>query len=84
VAEAAFACRPKGALRLLLHGLNWSPSLRAGTDPFGLSYQLGAGWCGHDEPIVLLAHLICPRPEFLDRGKSNLARHSPGSGPSPP
>ena len=30
------------------------------------------------EPIVLLAHLICPRPEFLDRGKSSLARHSPG------
>ena len=79
VAEAAFACKPPNArFRMLLSGLNWSPSLRVGTDPFGLSHQLGRDWCGHDEPIVLLAHLICPRPEFLDRGKSSLARHSPG------
>jgi hypothetical protein len=26
----------------------------------------------------LLVHLICPRPEFLDRGKSSVAAHSPG------
>ena len=64
--------------RLLLSGINWSPTLRANGDPFSLGYQLGSGWCGPDEPIVLLAHLICPRPEFLDRGKSSLARHSPG------
>ena len=25
-----------------------------------------------------MVHLICPRPEFLDRGKSSLAAHSPG------
>jgi Histidine kinase-, DNA gyrase B-, and HSP90-like ATPase len=78
VAEAAFACRPEGRSRMLLAGLNWSPTLRGGDDPFNLSYQLGSTWCGHGEPIVLLAHLICPRPEFLDRGKSRLARHSPG------
>jgi hypothetical protein len=78
VAEAAFACLPKGRPRQLLSGVNWSPTLRAGDDPFTLSYHLGASWCGHGEPIVLLAHLICPRPEFLNRGKSTLARHSPG------
>jgi hypothetical protein len=78
VVEAAFACLPKGRPRLLLSGLNWSPALRVGADPFGLGYQLGSSWCAHNEPIVLLAHLICPRPEFLDRGKSRLARHSPG------
>ena len=49
-------------------------------DPFRLGYQLGANYCGRREPIVLLVHLICPRPEFLDRGKSSLARHSPGFG----
>jgi DNA topoisomerase VI subunit B len=78
VAEAAFACRTKESQRLLLSGINWSPTLRVDGDPFSLSYQLGSSWCGHAEPIVLLAHLICPRPEFLDRGKSTLARHSPG------
>jgi DNA topoisomerase VI subunit B len=78
VVEAAFACRPKGGPRLLLSGINWSPTLWVGGDLFHLSYHLASAWCGPDEPIVLLAHLICPRPEFLDRGKSSLARHSPG------
>jgi hypothetical protein len=77
VLEAAFACRP-GHRRILVSGINWSPALRIGDDPFSLGYQLGSSWCGHDEPVIILAHLICPRPEFLDRGKSNLARHSPG------
>jgi hypothetical protein len=76
--EAAFACLPKGRARMLLAGLNWSPALRSGDDPFDLGCLLGAMWCGRDEPIALLVHLICPRPEFRDRGKSNLARHSPG------
>ena len=51
---------------------------RAERDPFGLGYQLGANYCGGHEPVAILAHLICPRPEFLDRGKANLARHTPG------
>src|SRR5688500_10540943 len=60
VAEAAFACLLKGSSRLLVSGINWSPALRLGDDPFGLSYQLASHWCGHGEPIMLLAHLICP------------------------
>jgi hypothetical protein len=78
--ETAFAYRPQGHWRVLLCGVNWSPSLDADGDPFRLGYELGASYCGSDEPIVLLAHLICPRPEFVDRGKSSLARHSPGYG----
>ncbi len=46
--------------------------------PSASAISLGAEYCGPAEPIVLLAHLICPRPEFLDRGKTSLARHSPG------
>ena len=42
--------------------------------------MLGGSYCGEHEPVVLLAHLICPRPEFRDRGKANLARHTPGFG----
>jgi len=78
LAEAAFAYRPDSIARALLTGVNWSPSLVAGGDPFRLGYQLGAHYCGPDEPILLLAHLVCPRPEFLDRGKTTLAYHSPG------
>ena len=76
VAEAAFACLPRGASRRLICGANWSPALQR--DPFGLDYLLGANYCGEREPVAILAHLICPRPEFLDRGKANLARHTPG------
>jgi hypothetical protein len=75
VVETAFACCPTGYSRQLLCGINWSPALQ---DPFQLGYQLGDRWCGPDEPIILLVHLICPRPEFRDRGKSSLASHSPG------
>jgi DNA topoisomerase VI subunit B len=77
VIETAFACRP-GHRRILVSGVNWSPTLRSGDDPFNLGYQLGASRCGYDEPIVILVHLICPRPEFIDRGKRSLARTSPG------
>jgi DNA topoisomerase VI subunit B len=79
IAEVALAYRPPDSnSRVLLCGINWSPALRANADPFNLGYQLGSDWCGPSEPIVLLAHLICPRPEFIDRGKSSLARQSPG------
>jgi Histidine kinase-, DNA gyrase B-, and HSP90-like ATPase len=78
VAEAAFACMPRGSRRVLLSGINWSPTLRVDGDPFSFGYALGNAFCGPHEPIALLTHLICPRPEFLDRGKSSLARHSPG------
>jgi hypothetical protein len=76
VAEAAFACMPRGASRRLICGTNWAPALQR--DPFGLDSFLGANYCGGHEPVAILAHLICPRPEFLDRGKANLARHTPG------
>lgn len=78
LAEAAFAYRPGGTSRELVCGVNWSPALDADADPFRLGYQLGSAYCGTDAPIVLLAHLICPRPEFRDRGKTSLAYHSPG------
>jgi DNA topoisomerase VI subunit B len=78
VVETAFAYRPKAHRRVLVCGVNWSPSLDADGDPFRLGYQLGTNWCDTDAPIVLLVHLICPRPEFLDRGKTSLAHHSPG------
>ncbi|MGH6898234.1 MAG: ATP-binding protein [Geminicoccaceae bacterium] len=79
LAEAAFAYRPPDSnRRALLCGINWSPALRTQDDPFGLGAQLSENYCYDSEPVVVLAHLICPRPEFRDRGKSSLAWHSPG------
>jgi hypothetical protein len=75
VVEAAMACLPSGRPRKLLCGVNWSPGLN---DPFRLGFQLGKNFCGPGEPVVILAHLVCPRPEFVDRGKRTLAGHSPG------
>ena len=78
VVEAAFAYLPDGRTRQLICGVNWSPALDTDGEPFRLGFQLGDTYCGSDEPILILAHLICPRPEFVDRGKRSLARHSPG------
>ena len=78
VAEAAFAYRPSDFERELICGLNWSPALDPAGDHFRLAYHLGVDFCGPGAPIVVFAHLICPRPEFLDRGKTSLAPHSPG------
>jgi DNA topoisomerase VI subunit B len=75
IVEAAMACLPEGRSRQLLSGINWSPAFK---DPFDLGFQLGNSWCGPFEPIILLIHLICPRPEFRDRGKSSIASRSPG------
>ena len=81
VAEAAFAYRPDyEAERELICGLNWSPALDSAGDHFRLGYDLGASYCDPGAPIVILAHLICPRPEFMDRGKTSLAHDCPGFG----
>ena len=34
--------------------------------------MLGENYCDQRAPVVILAHLICPRPQFLDRGKTRL------------
>jgi hypothetical protein len=79
VAEAAFVYRPHALRRFLSFGLNWSPALKCDGDTlFNLNYELGESYCDEDAPIAVIAHLICPRPMFVDRGKSRLADNSPG------
>ncbi len=78
IAEAAFSFVPDRSARRSIFGVNWSPTLKGVHDPFGIAGQLGEMHCGLYEPIIVLAHLICPRPEFLDRGKALLARTTPG------
>jgi hypothetical protein len=79
IAEAAFASAPSAGQGLIfIAGVNWAPSLRGNVDPFNLGPTLAANYCTGEEPVFVLAHLICPRPEFYDRGKSQLSHASPG------
>jgi DNA topoisomerase VI subunit B len=75
VLEAAFGWCPGLPGRRLVTGVNWSPGI---VNPFrelgrtgrGLDAVLEEQRCGVDEPVCLLVHLICPRVEYTDRGKS--------------
>jgi hypothetical protein len=77
VAEAAFAWRMHGPRRMIT-GINWAPGI---VNPFrelgkygqSLDSVLEQQRSGSDEPIVYLLHLVCPRPQFTDRGKSAVA-----------
>lgn len=60
--------------RRIITGVNWSPSVAA--NPFrhlgeeSLDSILEEQRAGHDEPLVFLLHLACPRVNYTDRGKS--------------
>jgi DNA topoisomerase VI subunit B len=77
VIEAAFAWSPDAAAgRRLVTGINWSPAIR---NPFrdlggcSLDTLLAEQWANHNEPVILALHLVCPRVEHTDRGKSAVA-----------
>jgi DNA topoisomerase VI subunit B len=56
--------------RTVFAGVNWSPSLSL---PFrALPDLLGKARADHTDPIVILAHLAKPGPQFTDRGKGVL------------
>jgi hypothetical protein len=65
----------RGPGRKVITGVNWSPGIN---NPFR---QLGRGGVGMDailekvranssQPIILIAHMACPRVTYTDRGKS--------------
>jgi hypothetical protein len=72
VVETAFAWREKGSRRFIV-GVNWSPGI---LNPFrSLGHQsldavLTDQWVGDDEDMALLIHVVHPRVEYTDRGKS--------------
>jgi hypothetical protein len=78
VVETAFAWYPKqGESRTLITGVNWSPGILnpfRQLGPYGQSLDdiLAQQHARHDEPVVLLLHLACPRPSYSDRGKSSV------------
>src|SRR5262249_53519386 len=71
VLEVAFGYHAEERERVLITGVNWSPSPRC---PFSsLLWLLRDSWVRDEDPCVLIAHLACPRPEFTDTGKTVLS-----------
>jgi hypothetical protein len=86
VVEVAFCLvEPNSDLRGVHFGLNWSPPLGnpLQEDRFGVSNDDGcygfSALLEHSrinisrDPVCLVVHLICPRFNFLDRGKGSVA-----------
>ena len=73
VIELAFGWRTEecpAAGRRILAGINWTPSILF---PFPeLATWLGEQRIDADDPVMVLAHVAMPRPDFTDRGKSRL------------
>jgi DNA topoisomerase VI subunit B len=75
IVEAAFGWCPRLEGRRLVTGVNWSPGIlnpfrQLGKSGRGLDAVLERQRAGRDEPICVFLHLICPRVEYTDRGKS--------------
>jgi DNA topoisomerase VI subunit B len=84
-AASAAAFEPGGhRQRRIITGVNWSPSVAG--NPFrqlgheSLDSILQDQRAGHDEPVVFLLHLVCPRVIYTDRGKSAVVIGEPDSG----
>jgi hypothetical protein len=72
VIEVAFALRrDDGNGAYVVEGFNFTPAV--GDSPFRLEGKLAQQMIGDDDPVVAVAHLVCPRLEFLDRGKARVA-----------
>jgi DNA topoisomerase VI subunit B len=73
VLEVAFGVqagdRERG--REIMAGVNWSPVL--GLPSPQLGSLLGESRVDRLDPVTVVVHLACPRPEFTDRGKGRLA-----------
>jgi DNA topoisomerase VI subunit B len=77
VVEAAFAWSESALARRLITGVNFSATI---INPFrslnfaqSLDSLLADNYAGQKEPVIILAHLVCPRLSFTDRGKTALA-----------
>jgi DNA topoisomerase VI subunit B len=71
VIEAAFAHAPERGARLVVPGLNFSPTV--GGMPFGdLGAYLERYWVSDDDPVIVCVHITTPRFTFRDKGKSTV------------
>jgi hypothetical protein len=75
IAETAFVWCPKASGRRLVTGVNWLPGI---VNPFrelgrwgeSMDSVLSQQRVDRDERVIFLLHLMCPRVEYTDRGKS--------------
>jgi len=78
IIEAAFCfCRHSTNDRRIVTGVNWSPGINNPFRQLGRSGQsldsvLSEQRVTHDEPIVLILHIVCPKVRYADRGKSSI------------
>jgi DNA topoisomerase VI subunit B len=74
VLELGFAWRTEAYASLgrrIIAGVNWTPSIQL---PFReLPSRLGEQRLDAMDSVIFLAHVVLPRPDFTDRGKSLLA-----------
>jgi DNA topoisomerase VI subunit B len=71
VLEVAFGVlQDNDAWRRVVTGLNWTPALRV---PFStINEIMGECLIQRGDPVIVVAHLACPKLEFTDHGKSRL------------
>jgi DNA topoisomerase VI subunit B len=75
IVEVAFAWCPKLEERRLVTGVNWSPGIgnpfrELGPSGHSLDSVLEEQRAGPEQPTCFFLHLISPRVEYTDRGKS--------------
>jgi hypothetical protein len=80
VVEAAFGWLGKDAPneRKIVTGANWSAAIKNPFRSFGATGEgvetfLSNFYATHDEPVVIVLHLACPRIAYTNRGKSEFA-----------
>lgn len=72
VIEVAFAVKADTEQsRTIITGLNWSPTLGVPADE--ISDAIAKARIDTHDPVVLILHMMKPRFEFTDRGKTRLA-----------
>lgn len=71
VLEMAFGVmQDSDVWRRVVSGLNWTPALRV---PFSaLDAVMNECLIQRDDPVLVAVHLVCPKMDFTDRGKSRL------------
>jgi hypothetical protein len=82
--KAAFDMALDAGERRIISGVNWSPAIAA--NPFrqlgheSLDSILEGQRAGCSEPVVFLLHLVSPRVNYTDRGKSAVVIDGHGDG----
>ncbi len=73
VIEVAFAVKAdtNKNRRIVVTGLNWSPTLGVPADE--ISDAMAKARIDTHDPVILILHMIKPRFDFTDRGKTRLA-----------